>query len=129
VAQQPPEPLLGPDLAHAGSVQRRALHGQPRGDLIGGQPLPPKLDHPAAGAILGWRHPGRWPRLARRGEQPQLPRPVLPHQVHHRPTGVAEPLRDLRIRQPLDMERAQCLVAAVVDLIGRGEPLRTLALW
>ena len=38
-AQQPPESLLGEDLAHAGAVERCALGAQARGDLVGRQPV------------------------------------------------------------------------------------------
>ena len=74
VAQQPPEAFLGEDLAHAGAIQRGVLGGQPRGDLVGGQPFSAQLDHPPAHAFLGRRRPGHPARFAGRGEQRQLAR-------------------------------------------------------
>jgi hypothetical protein len=127
-AQQPAESLSGEDLADAGAVQRPALGGQPGRDLVGGQALAAQLDHPAAGPVLG-RRGTRWRAwLALGGEQLQLPGPVLAHQADHRPPGAAEPRRSLLVGQPVDEERPQRLVAAMVHL-GRGcEPLRTLPL-
>ena len=128
MAQQPPKAFLGEDLTHAGAIERGALAGESGADLVGGQSVAAQLDHPAAHAVLGWRRPGRRAGLARRGEQLQLPGPVLAHQVHHRPPGVAEPPRGLGVGRPVDEERAQRLVAAVVHLLRRGEPLRTRSL-
>src|SRR5664280_569580 len=59
----------------------------------------------------------------------RLPGPVLADQVHHRPPGVAEPLAGRGVGQALDEERPQRLVAAMVHLVGRGEPLPTRWLW
>jgi hypothetical protein len=121
-AQQPAEPLLGEDLADAGAIQRGSLGGQPRRDLIGGQALAAQPDHPAADTLLGRRHTRRRAGLAGRGKQLQPPGAVLTHQVDHRPAGVAEAVGGLLVGQPVDEERAQRLVAAVVDLRGGGEP-------
>ena len=126
VPQQPPEPLLGEDLRDRGAVQRGVLGFQPPGDLIGGQPLPPQLDDPAAGPVLGRRGAGGRAGLAGRGEQLQLPGPVLADQVDHRPPGVAEPRARLRIRQPVHEVGAQRLVPPLVHLLRGGEPLRLM---
>src|SRR6266699_2715344 len=67
--------------------------------------------------------------LAGWGKQLQLPGPPLTHEVDHRPAGVAEPVGCLLVGQPVHEERAQRLVAAVVDLCRRGEPLGPIALW
>ena len=125
-AQQPPEPLLGEDLRDRGAVQRGVLGLQPPGDLIGGQPLPPQLDDPAADPVFGRRGAGSRAGLAGRGEQRQVPGPVLADQVDHRPPGVAEPRARLRIRQPVHEVGAQRLVPPLVHLVRRGEPLRLL---
>ncbi len=63
------------------------------------------------------------------GKQLQLPGAVLADQIDHRPAGVAEPVGGLLVGQPVDEERAQRLVAAVVDLCGRAEPPGPLVLW
>ena len=126
-AQQPAEPLLGQDLRDRGAVQRGVLGRQPGGDLVGGQALPAQLDHPAADPVLGRRGAGRRAGLAGRGEQLQLPGPVLADQVDHRPPGVAEPRARLRVRQPVDEVGAQRLVPPLVHLLRGGEPLRSLA--
>ena len=127
-AYQPAEPLLGEDLADTGAVQRPALGGQPGGDLVGGQALPPQLDDPAAGPVLSRGRPGRRARLAGRGEQVQLPGAELAHQADHRPPGVAEPLPGLGVGQALGEPGAQRLVAAVIQLCRGGEPPRLPAL-
>ncbi len=127
-ADQPAEPLLGEDLADAGAVQRRAPGGQPRGDLVGGQALPAQLDHLASRPVLGRGGAGRRAGLAGRGEQLQLPGPVLAHQVDHRPAGVAEPLPGLGVGQPLHEVSPQRLVPALVHLAGGGEPARLATL-
>src|SRR5674536_31112 len=94
------------------------------------------LTHAAAGERFGYtrwamvnlvREHRAW--LARWGEQFGPPGPVLADQVHHRPPGVAEPLAGRGVGQPFDEERPQRLVAAVVHLGGRGEPLPTRWLW
>ncbi len=128
VAQQPPEPFLGEDFPDAGAVERGGFGGQLRGDLVGRQALAAELDHPAADAVLGRGHPGRRSGFAGRGEQLKLPGPVVVHQVHHGPAGVAEALSGLGMGEPVDEERAQRLVTALVDLLRRGEELRPGAL-
>jgi hypothetical protein len=128
-AQQPAEPLLGEDLADAGAVQRGVLGGQPRRDLMGGQALAAQLDHPAADTLLGRRDARWWAGLAGWGEQLELAGPPFADQVDHRPAGVAEPVGGLLVGQPVDEEGAQRLVAAVVDLRGRGEPPGSVVLW
>ena len=128
MAQQPPEAFFGEDLGHAGPVQRRALDTQRGGDLVGGQALSAQLDHPAPGPVFGRRYPGRRAGLARRREQFEAPGTVLADQVHHRPPGVAEPSPGLGVGQPVEVERPQRLVAALVHLLRRGEPPR-IALW
>ena len=62
--------------------------------------------------------------LAGRGEQLQLPGPVLADQVDHRPPGVAEPRARLGVGQPVDEVGAQRLVPPLVHLLRGGEPLR-----
>jgi hypothetical protein len=86
------------------------------------------LDHPAAGTLFGGGGAGWWAGLAGRGEQLQPSGAVLADQVDHRPAGVAEPVGGLLVGQPVDEERAQRLVAAVVDLRRRGEPSGFLVL-
>ena len=122
-AQQPAEPLFCEDLRDGGAVQRGALGGQPGGDLISGQALPAQPDHPPPDAVPGRGRAGRRAGSTRRGEQFQLPGPVLADQVDHRPPGIAEPLARLRIRQPVHEIRAQRLVPPLVHLLRRGEPL------
>jgi len=125
VAQQPAEAFLGQDLRDAGAVERGGFSGQPCGDLVGRQALVKQLDHPAAGAVLGRGHPGWWAGFAGRGEQLQLPGSVVVHQVDHGPAGVAEAFGGLGVGQAVDEERAQRLVAALVELLRRGEGLRS----
>ena len=127
-AHQPAEPLLGEDLPDAGAVQRPGPGGQPGGDLVGGQALPPQLDDPAAGPVLSRGRPGRRARLAGRGEQVQLPGAELAHQADHRPPGVAEPLPGLLVGQALGEPGAQRLIAAVIQLRWGSEPFRLPAL-
>ena len=105
------------------------LGGQPRGDLIGGQPLAAQLDHPAADTLLGGGDARWWAGLAGWDEQLQPPGPPLADQVDHRPAGVAEPVGGLLVGQPVDEEGAQRLVAAVVYLRRRGEPPGLRVLW
>ncbi len=128
VAQQPAEAFLGEDLPDRCAVERGALGGQPGGDLVGGQALAAQRDHPAAGAVLGGGHAGQRAGPPGRGEQLQLPGPVVADQVDHRPAGVAEPGPGLGIGQALGEVGAQRLVAALVHLRRRGERLRALPL-
>jgi hypothetical protein len=58
-ADQPSESFPGQDLPDRRAVQRPALGCQPRRDLVGGQPLPAQLDHPAACPVLRRRRTGR----------------------------------------------------------------------
>ncbi len=127
-ADQPAEPFLGEDLTDARAVERPALGGQPRGDLVGRQALPAQLDHPAPGAVLRRRGARRRAVPPRRREQVQLPCPVLAHQVDHRPPGVAEPGPGLLIGQPVDIPGPQRLIPALVHLLRRDERLRPRAL-
>ena len=83
-----------------------------------------QLDDPAAGPVPGRCDPGWWSGFAGRGGQVQGAGPVLADQVDHSPPGVAEPLRGLGVGQPVDEERAQRLVPAVVGLLRGGEPVR-----
>src|SRR5664280_2289192 len=94
------------------------------------------LTHAAAGERFGYT---RWAMVnlvrEHRAGRTELfaparkPGPVLADQIHHRPPGVAEPLAGRGVGQALDVERPQRLVAAVVHLGGRGEPLPTRWLW
>ena len=128
MAQQPSEAFLGEDLADAGAIERGVFGGQPGGDLVGGQPFPAQLDHPAAHAFLGRRRPGHPARFTWRGEQIQRALAMVAHQVDHRPPGVAEPGPGLGVGQPVDEVGAQRLVAAVVHLLRRGERGRLVVL-
>src|SRR6266508_2405603 len=122
----PSSARISPTLVRLSGV---TLGGQPRGDLIGGQPLAAQLNHPAADALLGGGDTRWWAGLAGWGEQLQPSGAPLADQVDHRPAGVAEPVGGLLVAQPVDEEGAQRLVAAVVDLYRRGEPLGPVTLW
>jgi hypothetical protein len=123
-AQQAAEPLLGEDLPDRSAVERGALAGQPGGDLIGGKALAAQLGHPSPGGVFGRGGAGRAAGPARRGEQRQLPGPVLAREVHHRPAGVAEPGPGLGVGKPVHEIGAQRLIPPLVHLARRGEELR-----
>jgi len=75
-APQPGQPLISDHLGDPGPVQRGALGGQRRGDLIDRVPGDAQLEDPGAGGVLARRGLGPWPAG---GEE--LPRPgaEVPH--------------------------------------------------
>ena len=105
-----------------GAVERGALGGQPRRDLVDRQALPAQPTTGGALSLAG-ADPRGGPGRRGGGEQLQLAGTVLTHQIDHRPPAVADPRPGLLVVEALDEERPQRLVAVVVDPRRRGEQL------
>jgi hypothetical protein len=120
------EALGGQDLGDPGAVERGALGGQHRGDLVGRAALLAQLDDAGPGRLLGRRDLGSWPggnkELLRSGAK-------VAHRRQQRLGGVAKGAGDLGCWPPLVQVGPQRLVAAVGGALRLGEELASRPGW
>ena len=109
-APQPGQSFIGDHLGDPGPVQRGALRGQRRGDLVDGVPGGAQFEDAGPGGVLARRGLGAGPAG---GEELPCPGAEVPHRRQQRRGGVAGPGGRLGGGQSLSEIGAQRLIPAV----------------